>query len=282
MPALLVGVEPPGGEAAAIAAIAAPHLRMVPLDLAAALRRCAGLLELTLPEEAVESAAAALRAAGKRYYALSSQFAPRLPKPLQASTLDPRDPQRLLAQVALTGPPESLPWTSVLVALPAQVGAGGGGSSAGQDGGDGKPLAQQVMGVASSLAFTGGLSLLAGKGKKSDGDKARDRPTIEPTRSLLVLVAVRGPGEFVRLHTYADRCNYRVLPAPQPNAEANWRALLAALRARFPAGIAGAEALLAAESGQRGPLFADDAALVEHTRWLLALRVLQRLGHLRP
>ncbi len=281
MPALLVGVEPPGADSAAIATIAAPYLRLLPLDFAAAVRRSVGLLELAQPEEAVEAAAAALRAAGRRYYALSPQLLPRLPKPLQASTLDPRDAQRLLAQVQLTGPPEAVPWTSVLVALPVQLGSGAAVPAAGAEAGQAQPLARKVMGVASSLAFTGGLSLLAGKGKKDASEKSRERPAAEPSRALLVLVAVRGPGDFVRLHTYADRCNYRVLAAPQPNAEANWRALLAALRARLPTGVAGAEALAAAETGQRGPLFADDAALVEYTRWQLALCVLRRLGHLR-
>lgn len=269
---LLVAMAPDRVDAGACAAIVAPVLGAHPSDVAMQIARSDGLFELPLAAEAVSPLAEALRAAGQAWYAVQPTMVPRLPKPLTASSLDPRHDDALRLAVRMTGPPELVDPRRVLAAVPLRWSTTTTQANLPKQ----ASMGSQVTRVAKSVALTGGLSLLGGGGKTA----STPAQISISERSLLALVVLDGPGQLRRLHVYADRCDYRVLPAPAPSVDANWRALLEAVRARVRPQQAGAALLDAAIARDDAALwtFGDDNALADRLRWLILRAALLRMG----
>ncbi len=269
---LLVAMTPGRCDGGACAAIVAPALGAHPSDVAMQFARSDGLLELPLSAETAAPLAEALRAAGQAWYAVQPTMVPRLPKPLTASSLDPRHDDALRLAVRMTGPPELVDPRRVLAAVPLRW-----STTSTQANLPNQPsVGAQVSRVATSIALTGGLVRFGGSSNKG----SKPAQTIVSERSLLALVVLDGPGQLRRLHVYADRCDYRVLPAPVPNVDANWRALLEAVRARVRPQQAGADLLDAGIARDDDALwtFGDDNALADRLRWLILRAALLRMG----
>lgn len=272
---LFVALDPTAIDAAASAAVLAPVLGGHPSDVTMQLRRSDGLIELPIPPAETGPVVASLHAAGQRWFAVAPTMVPRLPKALTASALDPRPTEAMLLSVRMTGPAERVEPKRVLAAVPVRWGVATTTSA-----GTPAPKSQSVGKVAMSIATTGGVGLLFGS-KGSKGDKATAKSTTTVVeRAMLALVVLDGPGVLRRLHVFADRCDYRVLGAPAPSVEANWRALLDAVRARLRPQQAGAALLDAAIAGESAGLwsFDDDNALAERLRWLILCATLRRMG----
>ncbi|MCB9740441.1 MAG: hypothetical protein H6747_14355 [Deltaproteobacteria bacterium] len=272
---LFVALDPSSIDAAASAAVLAPVLGAHLSDVTMQLRRSDGFVELPIATAATEPVVTKLHAAEQRWFAVAPTMVPRLPKALTATGLDPRPTDALLLPVRMTGPPERVDPARVLAAVPLRWGTASTAVASRP-----APKSPNVGKVAMSIATTGGVGLLfGGKGKKGGSDAAKPTTTVVE-RSMLALVVLDGPGALRRLHIFADRCDYRVLDAPEANVEANWRALLSAVRARLRPRQAGAALLDAAIAGEAAALwgFDDDNALAERLRWLILCATLRRMG----
>ena len=175
----------------------------------------------------------------------------------------------------MTGPPESVPHAAVLAAVPVIW-----QSSSTRAGPAPAAKGTSAAGVAMSLATTGGLNLLMKRPTGSGGSDNRE--VVTEGRAMLALVLLRGPGQWQRIHVFADRCDYRVLDAPTHESGRNWRALLALVAGRIKPQQAGAAMLAQAIAGTDGPdsplVADDDNVLADRLRWLLMTAMLRRMG----
>lgn len=271
---ILVSLRWPIRDAGEAAAVIAPILGTHATDVAAALRRCQGFWDAGVDLQATDAIAQALRAAGLAWYALSAAVVPRPPKPLVARGLDPRPNDVLLAPVSMTGPPEAIPHAAVLAAVPVIW-----QSSSTRAGPVGPAKGSSAASVAVSLATTGGLNLLM---KRPGGGGGETREVVTEGRAMLALVLLRGPGQWQRIHVFADRCDYRVLTDLTHDSGRNWRALLAQVTRRIHLQQAGAAMLAQAVDGGEGPapplIADDDNVLADRLRWLLMTAMLRRMG----
>ncbi len=274
MQQLLVALDWPAVDFGAVAVVLAPLLNDHPTDIAARVRRSRGFVEVPLDAAAAEVAATALRAANHRFCAVAADWMPRLPKPRTTRCLDTSQATALTAQIALTGPPESLPWARVLAAVPTLWLSSVAGGPAGP-----APKGRSLTSKAMSLATTGGIGMLLSKGTPKGSSQAS---SVSVARPMLVIVGHGGIDVgHVRYHLFADAADYRVLPAPTQTVATNWAALLGTLVAQLRPDLAFAAELAAGAAGvdASGDLVIDDDNLLERTlRHRMMCAALMRMG----
>ena len=239
------------------------------MDCARSLRSCVGIPIHGVDEQTATKLAAALTRAGARAWPAAEALVARLPRPVTASRLEVDGPN-LLAQVALTGPPEQIPLAKIVLVLPAgrleQRTIGGGTKKT--------KVGIGTVALAATTGFGAGkvISAIRGKGK--------DIP-IEIDTSLRALVEIVSIGPLKRLHGLANRLDYSVLGAEQVQGRRNFSRLLEQIAASTRPNLASRPALdrFIADGTVPDVLRAkDNNGLAAVSRWLLLRGAMRRFA----
>lgn len=239
------------------------------MDRARTLRSTTGIAKGRLTEEHARTLSSALTNAGAVAYAVNAAMVPRLPKPLTARKLDPRD-DALYAQVALTGPPLKLEWNKIVLTLPAirlETRTTGGGVKK-------TKVGIGTVAIAAATGFGAGkvISAIRGKGE------AQAAVTNHLQHSLVEILAL---GPLRRIHGPATRLDYSVLGDVDPAGKRNFAALLQLLAERTNPSLASAGVLRRYIDTAEVPamLRVDDSnGLAAVSRWLLLRGAMRRLA----
>lgn len=259
----------PPRDIAAAAAAWQQALGGAAMDHARTLRSCTGIPIERIDEPQARQLASALTAAGAVAWPAQMTMLPRLPRPRTASRLQLQG-DALHAQVALTGPPETIALAKIVLVLPAakiEVRTTGGG------------VKKPKVGIGTiALAATTGLG--AGKVLKAARGKGEAVPleVDESTRPLVEIVAV---GPLRRYHAFADRLDYSVLGDQRVQGKRNFTVLLSQVAAATRPELASRPALdryLADGTLPSILQVEDNNGLAAVSRWLLLRGAMRRLA----
>ena len=258
----------PPTDIAAAAAAWSQEMGGAAMDHARQLRTCRGVAKQRLHTDQAEKLAAALTRSGAQAWAMSAGMLGQLPRPLVASRLDPNNADVLSAQIALTGPPQTIAWRQVLSLLPARR-----CESRVVMTKKAKGVSTASMVMAATTGIGAGKALKAIRNKSDKGEQHIDTSA----RALIEIVAV---GPLRRVHAYADRLDYSVLGAQRVQGLQNFTLLLERLRARCRPNLASDSILMGfvADGSLPSMLHVEDNnELAAVSRWLLLRAAARRL-----
>jgi hypothetical protein len=257
-------------DVAEAAAVLARVCGGTPADRALQLARCRGLALDQLDAAVAPALLAAWQQAGIRAFAVQPDAVPQFSRPSVARQLQPQPDGTLLAHISLTGPPERLPASQVLLVLP------GHWQTTQVHHAPAQQKKSSAMGLAMDLALTGGVkTMLSMRPGKSEPGAVTETTGQEP----MVELWLAGPPR--RIQCFAHRLDYSALPLTHGRVGDNWLAWLQELQQALPPGVVGQDRLTAAS--RRQPLPADSVVgdnndLARTGRWLLLRAVGRRLG----
>lgn len=262
----------PVADVAASAAAWVRALGGTQADATRALRTCDGVLMERLDADRAKRLVAALRSAGCEAWALPQQLIPRPPKPRVASALDLSQPDTIGAQIALTGPPQRIPWSKVVLVMPAVL-----------------PLERHKM-VSNKPARVGvgraAIALSTGIGAKKVMGAVRERvkggpDTLTETETEhRRVVEIWSVNPWARVQAFQDRLDYSALPGAGPSSRDNFITLLATLGRRSSPQMTGRGLLAEAVRAREVPAAchgADNNGVGAIGRWLLLRAAAMRL-----
>ncbi|HAN30477.1 MAG TPA: hypothetical protein DCQ06_02665 [Myxococcales bacterium] len=203
----------------------------VKADITRQLRSTNGVLAENLDLGKARALHRTLNRGGCRCWALPQDMIPRPPKPRVASKLDLSDPKELRAQISLTGPPETIPWSKVVLALPAVV-----------------PLERHRM-VANrapsvgigrvALAVSTGIGAKRVMGAVKQRVKGGPEKLTETNRHMRRVIEIWRVGPWGRIQGYQDHLDYSVLQEQSQNSMDNFLQLIDDLQQHLSPKLAG-------------------------------------------
>lgn len=230
-------------------------------DAAQLLRRCRGIVAERLGESNAVQLSDNLAKNGIAARAFATNRLPDFARPVVAKMVDLRDPEVLVAQISVTGPPERIPYRHVVLTLPGRW------QTSVTSVEQAKKKGVSMVGLAMDLAMTGGVkTMLQSRPSNKEPDKVVESKDDEPMLEL----ATVAPGR--RIHVFARRLDYRNLMQQQGRVEDNWRQWLQELQARVRPGLAGGDRLqrvLAGAPASRDTIVSDVNDLGRTARWLM-------------
>ncbi len=239
------------------------------VDHAQALAHSFGLVGAAMPRERAEATVRALRSVGCGARTAPAGLAPGVPRPLTTRLLDPRAADALTAQIGLTGPPERMPWSRILLVVPAMMQRKAKVAAKKQSG---PSFAHKVVGVATGAAV---LSSIRKLGTSKTAERSAWRVDADP------MIAIVAANPLRRVHAFAERLDYSVLGSKMVVGGENLRPLVAMIRERCRGDLAGAALLDGWLAGGPvpEPLWVEDGnTLARLGRWLLVRSALDRLA----
>ncbi len=258
---LVIVAQWPIADVPAVSAIYAQTLGGAASDAAQLLRRCRGIVAERLSESDALQLADHLTRSGIAARAFAANRLPDFARPVVAKMVDLRDPDALIAQISITGPPERIPFRHVVLTLPGRW------QTSITTVEQAKKKGVSMVGLAMDLAMTGGVkTMLQSRPGTKEPDKVIESKDDEPMLEL----ATVAPGR--RIHVFARRLDYRNLMQQQGRVEDNWRQWLQELQARVRPGVAGADRLqrvLAGAQAPRDTIVSDVNDLGRTAKWLM-------------
>ncbi len=252
------------------APIFAQHAGGTAADRAQQLARCRGIAADRLDETAARAVVRAWADVGIVAWALPLTILPEFARPVVARIVDLREPDVLVAQISLSGPPERIPARQVVLALPGRW------QSTQQIQEQAAKKKTSAVGVMFDVATTGGIkTMLQSRPSTNAPGKVVEQQTDEPMLELATVAPAR------RIHVFARRLDYRTLPETRERVEDNWRLWLAQLQRAVRPDVAGAERLakmLATGQVDRDALVADANDLGRTGRWLMLRAMAARMA----